>query len=256
MEERLQNAASVQQSQVVNVDGTKRRFLQRTVQPIRSIKTSSSIAAEEGKQQATTRNKPPLHPQYSEEQRALHAIQYQKKVAVEQQVQQQLQHMQQLGLQPDAVRSSARTLAAASTPALHAALRAQASPANPREHTAYHHQQPPVARPLSKTSQLSNTSHASHLSRGASPSLSQVRPQSCSTQSSVSRLSAGNLWKASDSAASYRSSGASSAVDSQIGYLEETLAREKLRRMAAESELAYLKEIVLTTRQQLSRPLL
>jgi hypothetical protein len=250
MEERLQNAASVQQSQVVNADGTKRRFLQRTVQPIRSIKTSSSIAAEEGKQQATTRNKPPLHPQYSEEQRALHAIQYQKKVAVEQQVQQQLQHMQQLGLQPDAVRSSARTLAAASTPALHAALRAQASPANPREHTAYHHQQPPVARPLS------NTSHPSHLSRGASPSLSQVRPQSCSTQSSVSRLSAGNLWKASDSAASYRSSGASSAVDSQIGYLEETLAREKLRRMAAESELAYLKEIVLTTRQQLSRPLL
>ena len=250
MEERLQNTASIQQSQVVNVDGTKRRFLQRTVQPIRSIKTGSSIAAEEGKQQATTRNKPPLHPQYSEEQRALHAIQYQKKVAVEQQVQQQLQHMQQLGLQPDAVRSSARTLAAASTPALHAALRAQASPANPREHTASHHQQPPAARPLS------NTSHPSHLSRGASPSLSQVRPQSCSTHSSVSRLSAGNLWKASDSAVSNRSSGINSAVDSQIGYLEETLAREKLRRMAAESELAYLKEIVLTTRQQLSRPLL
>ena len=250
MEERLQNTASIQQSQVVNVDGTKRRFLQRTVQPIRSIKTGSSIAAEEGKQQATTCNKPPLHPQFSEEQRALHAIQYQKKVAVEQQVQQQLQHMQQLGLQPDAVRSSARTLAAASTPALHAALRAQASPANPREHTASHHQQPPEARPLS------NTSHASHRSRGASPSLSQVRPHSCSTHSSVSRLSAGNLWKASDSAVSNRSSGVNSAVDSQIGYLEETLAREKLRRMAAESELAYLKEIVLTTRQPLARPLL
>jgi hypothetical protein len=242
MEERLQNTASMNQSHVVNVDGTKRRFLQRTVQPIRSVK-SGPLSSEIGHQQA--HQKPPLHPQYSEEQRAHHAIIYQQKPSIEQQVQQQLQQMQQLGLQPDAARSSSRILAAATTPELHAALRSKAAPSNALHATT------------SSGSQL--LSKISHQSRGVSPSPSQVRPHSCSTRSSVSRLSAGNLWKASDSVASDKrssTSAMSSEVDSQIGYLEETLAREKLRRMAAESELAYLKEIVLSTRQQLSRPLL
>ena len=237
----MQNTASINQSRVVNVDGTKRRFLQRTVQPIRSVK-SSPLPSEIGHQQA--HQKPPLHPQYSEEQRAHNAIIYQQKSAIEQQVQQQLQQMEQLGLQPDAARSSSRVLAAATTPALHAALRSKAAPSN-----AHH------GITSSGSQLLSNISHQS-------PCPSQVRPRSCSTRSSVSRLSAGNLWKASDSVASdkrsstSKSSAMSSEVDSQIGYLEETLAREKLRRMAAESELAYLKEVVLTTRQQLSRPLL
>jgi hypothetical protein len=250
MEERLQNTASMQQSRVVNVDGTKRRFLQRTVQPIRSIKSGGSLASDEGNQQA--QHKPPLHPQYSEEQRALHAVTYQKKFAIEQQVQQQLQQMQQLGLQQDNVRSSSRILAAASTPALYAALRDKASPALPLERapSCSHPVTPSVSnsRPLSKSL---------HQPRAVSPASSRGRPQSCSTHSSVSRLSAGNLWRATDSAVSdKRSSAVNSEVDSQIGYLEETLAREKLRRMAAESELAYLKEIVASTRQQLSRPLL
>lgn len=247
MEERLQNTASVQQNHVIAVDGTKRRFLQRTVQPIRNVKSGGSLTSLEGSQLA--QQKPPLHPQYSAEQRALHAKLFQEKVAVEQQVQQQMKQMQQLGLHGENDRPLSRALAGASTPALHAALRGKTSQElHQRTQSNPHSLAPLGSAVLSKISDHS---------RGVSPSPSQVRPQSCSTHSSVSRLSAGNLWKASDSAVSGgRSRSGGSEVDSQIGYLEETLAREKLRRMAAESELAYLKEIVLTTRQQLSRPLL
>ena len=248
MEERLQNTASVQQNHVIAVDGTKRRFLQRTVQPIRNVKSGGSLTSLEGSQLA--QQKPPLHPQYSAEQRALHAKLFQEKVAVEQQVQQQMKQMQQLGLHGENDRPLSRALAGASTPALHAALRGKTSQelSHQRTQSNPHSLAPLGSAVLSKISDHS---------RGVSPSPSQVRPQSCSTHSSVSRLSAGNLWKASDSAVSGgRSRSGGSEVDSQIGYLEETLAREKLRRMAAESELAYLKEIVLTTRQQLSRPLL
>ena len=160
-----------------------------------------------------------------------------------------MKQMQQLGLHGENNRPSSRILAGASTPALHAALRAKAS------QELAHERAPSSSNPHRTGSAV--VSKISDHSRGVSPSPSQVRPQSCSTHSSVSRLSAGNLWKASESAVSGgRSRSGSSEVDSQIGYLEETLAREKLRRMAAESELAYLKEIVLTTRQQLSRPLL
>ena len=244
LEERLQSTASIQQSHVVTIDGTKRRFLQRTVQPVRSIKSGGSAASQEDHQQALQR--PPLHPHYSEEQRARHAKLYQEKAGIEKQVQEKLQQMQQLGLQPNGALPS-RVLAAASTPALRAALRGKASPAlSNRGATADR-----VSTPAGSVS-----SQISAASRGAPLSVSQSRLPSCSTHSSVSRLSAGNLWKSSDSAMSgSRSSAKNSEVDSQIGYLEETLAREKLRRMAAESELAYLKEIVLSTRQQLSRPL-
>jgi hypothetical protein len=246
MEERLQNTASVQQNHVIAVDGTKRRFLQRTVQPIRNVKSGGSLTSLEGSQLA--QQKPPLHPQYSAEQRALHAKLFQEKVAVEQQVQQQMKQMQQLGLHGENDRPLSRALAGASTPALHAALRGKTSQEHQRTQSNPH-----SLAPLGSAAPSKISDH----SRGVSPSPSQVRPQSCSTHSSVSRLSAGNLWKASDSAVSGgRSRSGGSEVDSQIGYLEETLAREKLRRMAAESELAYLKEIVLTTRQQLSRPLL
>jgi hypothetical protein len=243
MEERLQSSASIQENHVVAVDGTKRRFLQRTVQPIRGSKSGGSA---QDNQQALP--KPPLHPQYSEEERARHAKLFQEKTTIEKQVQEQLQQMQLLGLQPGNARSS-RVLAAASTPALHAAMRGKASPA------LLSRVAPPD--PLAVTPLASVTvSRTSTASRGASPAPSHTRPPSCSTRSSVSRLSAGNLWKSSDSAMSgSRSSAQHSEVDSQIGFLEETLAREKLRRMAAESELAYLKEIVLSTRQQLSRPL-
>jgi hypothetical protein len=165
-----------------------------------------------------------------------------------------MKQMQQLGLHGENDRPLSRALAGASTPALHAALRGKTSQElsllalHQRTQSNPHSLAPLGSAVLSKISDHS---------RGVSPSPSQVRPQSCSTHSSVSRLSAGNLWKASDSAVSGgRSRSGGSEVDSQIGYLEETLAREKLRRMAAESELAYLKEIVLTTRQQLSRPLL
>lgn len=244
MEERLQSTASIQQSHVVTVDGTKRRFLQRTVQPVRGIKSGGS-AASQGEYQQTLQ-KPPIHPQYSEEQRARNAKLYQEKAAIEKQVQEQLQQMHQLGLQPSSVQPS-RVLAAASTPALHAALRGKSSPALSNRGTHADRVSTPAG---------SISSQISAASRGAPPSTSQTRPQSCSTHSSVSRLSAGNLWKSSDSTMSgSRNSAKNSEVDSQIGYLEETLAREKLRRMAAESELAYLKEIVLSTRQQLSRPL-
>jgi predicted component of type VI protein secretion system len=243
MEERLQSSASIQENHVVAVDGTKRRFLQRTVQPIRSSKSGGSA---QDNQQALP--KPALHPQYSEEERARHAKLFQDKAAIEKQVQEQLQQMQQLGLQPGHAPSS-RVLAAASTPALHAATRGKPALLSRAALNPLHAL---AAVPLASVA-VSRTSTAS---RGASPAPSHTRPQSCSTRSSVSRLSAGNLWKSSDSAVSgSRSSAQHSEVDSQIGFLEETLAREKLRRMAAESELAYLKEIVLSTRQQLSRPL-
>ena len=248
MEERLQSTSSIQANHVVALDGTKRRFLQRTVQPIRDTKSGGSHATQDGNQ-ATALQKPPLHPKFSEEQRALHAKLYQEKLDIEQQVQQQLQQMQRLGLQQDNVRPSSRILAAASTPALHAALLGKSSPALSRERTP--------ANPYAMTASGSVvSSHISARPHGLSPASSQGRPHSCSTSTSVSRLSAGNLWKASDSIVSGgKRSAVNSEVDSQIGYLEETLAREKLRRLAAESELAYLKEIVLSTRQQLSRPL-
>jgi len=248
MEERLQSTSSMQANHVVALDGTKRRFLQRTVQPIRDIKSGGSHASQD-RNQASAQQKPPLHPKYSEEQRALHAQMYQGKLDIEQQVQQQLQQMQQLGLQQDNVRPSSRVLAAASTPALHAALRGKSSPALSRERT------PANPQPMTPSGSIL-APHISVQPRGLSPAPSQARPQSCISNGSASRLSAGNLWRASDSVVSgSRRSAVNSEVDSQIGYLEETLAREKLRRLAAESELAYLKEIVLTTRQQLSRPL-
>jgi hypothetical protein len=169
---------------------------------------------------------------------------YQKNNVIEQQVQQQLKQMQELGLNEGSAFPSSRVLAAASTPALHAALRSKASLPTPHVPDDHHPSTPLVSGSVSLQA------------RGMSPSLSQARPHSSGTQASVSRLSVGNLWKASDSVTSGgKSRVAHSEVDSQIGFLEETLAREKLRRMAAESELAYLKEIVLSTRQQMSRPL-